>query len=185
MKYRSFNTTGNPTSYKGLFNDLLRKKPEVYTSGPFGLKEGELFYHKHFKTYPTHRLYGLQVLSSMGLNQSEKMFFRDYLYSLVTDEHDFTKPFKQQVSKFFKHSRMVDRVDENGKRVQAYELSFTKPLKLKLEEFTHQFQGSKSYYKSYYVSGKDKGLSVSATKLRTKKDSEFFEKYNESLKMVA
>lgn len=185
MKKQDYNTTGNPTSYKGLYNDLLRKEPETYTKGPFNLKEGELHFNKFFKTYPTHRVYGVHVHSSKPLNQSEKMFFRDYLYSLVTDEHDFTKPFKQQVSNFYKHTRVSNSVGEDGKPVQTYELSFKKPVKLKLEEFTRVFQGNKSDYKRYRVSGKGKGMGVSNTKLRTKEDTVWFEKYNESLKMVA
>ncbi len=175
-------------TYTGLYNQW--KKKEDKNGHPLGLNRNkELFYLKHFKTYPTHRLY-MVVFYKQGekFTHSEKSFFRELTYTLLTPNHDFDKSFRNQVTEFYRQSTTSVDYTEDGKLHYTYSLYLTKPVTLKLDEFEHNLRMKKSTYRTYGVSGKLMNVRFRCTKLRTKDDSKYlkqFESTTEQLKMVA
>ena len=163
---------------------------ENQDSHPLGLNRNkELLYLKHFKTYPTHRLYTV-VFSKQGkkFSHSEKLFFRELTYTLLTPNHDFDKSFSKQVFELYRQSKTGVDYTEDGKLQYTYSLYLTKPVTVKLEEFEHNLRMKKSTYRSFGVSGKSMNVRFRCTKLRTKDDSKYlkqFESTTEQLKMVA
>lgn len=173
------------TSYNGLYNDVRRKDLETHYGGFWLSKDNPLPFKESFKTYPTHRLYSVWVFKEgQKFNQGEKSFFRDLGYSLLTQNHDFKKSFRKQVSDFYEYSRVTTKYNE-GKLFYSYEMKLREPVKLKMKEFEHQFQANPRYYKKFHVTtGLNMRMGTTSTKLRTKRDTQFFEEYNK-YKMVA
>ena len=185
MKNKGYNTTGKPVSYTGYYNDLLKNDKSRWSKGVF-LDEGKPLPFKELKTYPTHRLYSVWVFKKgKKLSWSEKSFFRDFLFYLLTPNHDDSKSYRKQVSDFFKRVQETSTHDEDGRLVFQYGLQLKEPVTLKLENFQTLFRANKKFYKEYYVNGKLFQMGTNDTKLRTKEDTQKFEKYNEQLKMVA
>ena len=165
-------------TYNGLYKTLLKRDKSHYTTGLFGLEEGKKTpFKEHFKTYPTHRLYNLHFYrTDRKLRNYEKSFLRDYCYHLLTQNHDFSKSFRKQVQEFFP-SVKERSVTKDGQTFFTYELQLKEPLKLKQQDFEYQLRSSRSHYKYYNVCGKGMGLSMGSTKLRTKEDSNYFDKW--------
>lgn len=173
-------------NYNGFYNLQLGLDKKTYTHGVFGLKEGKLHYTEHLKTYPTHRMYAVVVYKgNKGFSNYEKTFFRDYTYSLLTSEHDFSKSFRKQVSDFFNNTTEGTTRGEDGKLLYTYKVVLKKPVKLKLDKFNSLFYSTRGWYKHLGVNGKNMNMGTSTTKLRTKEDSHFYERFNEGFKMVA